>query len=54
MSTRELGPLRTFFFCLFQRQVDDCIVDDTARPFMVAGMALCLGWIWHRRAVHRS
>jgi hypothetical protein len=39
MSVRSEDGL---FFCLFQRQMDDCVVNDTARPFMVASLALCL------------
>lgn len=40
---------------LLQHQhVDDLLIHDRQRPFMVAGMDLCLAWLCHRWFLHLS
>ena len=34
-------------------QMDDCLVYDTTGSVVVAGVDLCLAWVWYRRTLRR-
>lgn len=39
---------------LNSKQMDDCVLDDPTRAFMVASLALCMDRLRSRRSLYRS